>query len=166
MKTAVTVFVLVLVLAACGSDDGAGTRGASASGSGSGSGSSTGGECETVGDPAAADSTVTVTLREYVIETEGDASAGSVAFEATNDGTIEHEVVVVRGGSPDALPTDDDGGLDEGALPDGAIVGEIEPFATGEECAGAFELEAGSYVLLCNVPGHFAAGMATAIDVN
>jgi uncharacterized cupredoxin-like copper-binding protein len=146
------MIALVLVLAACGSDDGAGTRDASTA-------------CEPVGDPDAAGSTVTVTLREYVIETDGDASAGSVALEATNDGTIEHEVVVVRAGSPDALPTGDDGGLDEDALPDGALIGEIEPFAAGEACAGAFHLEAGSYVLLCNVPGHFAAGMATAIDV-
>jgi hypothetical protein len=146
------VISLALVLAACGSDDGAGTR-------------DVGVGCEVVGDPDAADSTVRLTLREWVIEVDGEASAGSVAFEATNDGTTEHEVVVVRAGSPDALPTDDDGALDEDALPDGALVGEISPFPAGQTCASAFAFDAGSYVLLCNLPGHFSAGMAASIDV-
>ena len=50
--------------------------------------------------------------------------------------------------------------------------GEIEPFPGGETCEGGFELEAGSYILFCNiveteedgtVESHFEEGMVTTV---
>lgn len=153
--------LLPWLAAACGNDDGSGTTD-SASGSGSGTEEAA---CVTIGDPDAADSTVQVTMKEFEITTSGDATAGSVAFDADNQGTLPHELVVVKADSIEELPTADDGSMAEDELADGQFIGEIEQFPAGESCAGAFDLEAGSYVLVCNLPGHFESGMATVIDV-
>jgi hypothetical protein len=145
---AVGVTALLLAAAGCGDDDGSDVRVIDEGGSASGSGSAS-------------------------IETSGDAGAGNVAFAIDNAGEEPHEFVVVQGDSIEDLPTDDDGALDEGALDSGALIGEVEPFPGGESCEGTFELEAGDYVLLCNiveeedgeVESHLAEGMATTFSV-
>ncbi len=175
---------ILLGASACGDDDGAGVRevgdDGSASGSASGSGSAASGsgstaeaECAPVGDVAAADSTVSVELDEFTIETTGTAAAGLVGFEIANIGEEPHELVVIAGDSVAALPTDADGAVVEADLPSTAFIGEVEPFPGGEDCSGAFELEAGEYVLLCNIveeedgqtESHLAEGMATTFTV-
>ncbi len=172
---------LALLVAGCG-DDGAGVRSGntgSGSGAGSGSGVSSGSDtgseqaaaaCEPVGDPASADTTVTLSLDEWSIQPSRDSvPAGAIAFDAENDGTMPHEVVVVKADSPDALPTTDNGGFDEGAIPDDQLIGEIEPFPAGQDCTGVFDLQPGSYVLLCNISegdlNHFAKGMVATFTV-
>jgi hypothetical protein len=81
---------------------------------------------------------------------------------------------VLQGVEPDALPLDDDGALDEAGLPDGALIGEIEPFPAGESCDGVFDLPAAEYVLVCNitevesdgtVESHLEQGMLTTFTV-
>jgi hypothetical protein len=172
--------VLVAVACwACGADDGAGVRATgSASGSGSGtglgSGTSAGGGsevagCEPVGDSSSADTAVEVTLDEFsVTSSPGAVDAGTIEFELDNEGDFDHEFLVVRGPSPDSLPTNDDGAVDEDALGGGALIGEVEAFPPGG-CEGTFALQPGSYVLLCNrvVDGtsHFQRGMATTFTV-
>ena len=146
----VAVPVLAIGFVACGNDDGTAVRdGGSASGSSSASAAAL--ACETVGDPSTADTTVAVDLTEFELTpSPASAPAGVVAFEATISGAHAHELVVVAG-APDSMPLDADGALDESKLADGALIGEIEPFPAGETCAGAFELEAGDYTLLCNI---------------
>ena len=77
--------------------------------------------------------------------------------------------------SADALPKDADGGLDEDKLPEGGLIGEIEPFASGKVCSGVFNLPAGKYVLLCNITetepngekeSHLKEGMHTPFTVS
>lgn len=185
--------VVVLGLAACGNDDGGQVRdlnegsgsapgsasgsGTHASGSASGSGTHASGTeaaaaCVEVGDPASADTTVVAVLGEYVIGLDTDeVPAGTVAFAADNQGADVHEIVVARTDlAADALPTAEDGTVDEDALGAGAVIGEIEAFAAGTECAGAFDLEPGSYVLFCNVVSegghaHYEEGMTTSLTV-
>lgn len=90
--------------------------------------------------------------------------------EATNEGEHPHELVIVRGANAD-LPVVD-GVVDEASVPEGDFIGEIEPF-TGE-CAGTFELTAGTYSLFCaiveeeedgTVENHYELGMVTEVDV-
>ncbi len=100
-----------------------------------------------------------------------------MAFEATNAGSVAHELAIFRLGGDIAeiadLPTVDNGNLDETQLPDGAFVGEIEAFPAGETCTGVFDLEPGDYALVCLVEEehegeghvHFAEGMAKAVTV-
>jgi hypothetical protein len=180
---------LTVVLAGCGTDDGAGVRtvegGGSGSGSGSGSGtgrsaSGTGSgsqavACKPVGDAGKADARIAVDLAEWsVLPARADAPAGTITFEARNQGNEPHELVVVRADDPAALPTTADGTVDEQRLPKGAVIGEVEAFPAGQRCTGTFELAAGSYALFCNLletaadgseQNHYANGMRTAFEV-
>ena len=158
-----------------GSESGSGSGSASGSGTGSGSGSASGtAECVPVGDLSTADTTVEVTLAEFSFDLSTDSvAAGTIGFVAENVGEEPHELVVVKDVPVAELPLDDNGGLDEEALPDGALIGEIEAFPAGETCDGTFELTAGDYTLVCNitetedgeVENHLHEGMATAFTV-
>jgi len=180
---ALVTAAVALSAAACSDDDGSdvrsrgegsGTGSGSGSGTGSGSGSGTGitGECVPVGNLATAATRVNVSLDEFAIDVETpSAPAGAVGFVAQNDGEEPHELVIVKGVAPDALPLDDDGALDEGGLPDGALIGEIEPFSGGTSCSGVFELTADDYTLVCNIveeeehEAHLEEGMLTTFTV-
>jgi hypothetical protein len=113
-----------------------------------------------------------VTLDEWKITPDTTTvAAGVIEFEAMNEGEDDHELVIVKGASPDQLTITEDG-LDEEALPEGAeVLGEIEGFPGGEECAGHFELAAGDYSLVCNIveesenEAHAHDGMVTAFTV-
>ncbi len=118
-------------------------------------------------------STVEVTLQEFaVLPATTTVSAGSVTFEATNDGPDDdHELVVIRTDlEPQSLPTAADGSADEAG--DGIeVIGEIEEFAPGGTESATFELTAGSYVLICNIyddseqEAHYLEGMRAAFTV-
>jgi len=172
--------VLALLLAGCGSDDGAGVRNgggqsASASGSGSGTASGQAAACKPVGDAGSSDATIAVQLKEWsVLPARADVPAGAVTFDANNTGTDAHELVVVRADDPATLPLAADGTVDEDKLPEGAFVGEIEPFPAKQHCTGTFQLTAGRYALFCNIleteadgtkENHYANGMRTAFEV-
>jgi len=119
--------------------------------------------------------TVDVSLREFSIAPSvASVPAGTVTFEVTNDGPNDvHEFVVVRTDlAPDALPTDADGAV----LEDGEgmeVIDEIEDLAVGASETLALTLEAGSYVLICNIveveegetEAHYALGMRSAFTV-
>ncbi|MGZ8625609.1 MAG: hypothetical protein ACXWXK_02890 [Actinomycetota bacterium] len=125
------------------------------------------------GDDEGGESAVAVTLQEFaVVPDTASVDAGSVTFEATNDGPDDpHELVVVATElDPQSLPTDENGAVDEAG--DGIeVIGEIEEFAVGETESATFELEAGSYVLICNIwdedeqESHYQEGMRTAFTV-
>jgi uncharacterized cupredoxin-like copper-binding protein len=114
---------------------------------------------------------VSVTLREFSITPDVDTvAAGSVTFHVTNQGPKEvHEFVVIRTDlAPGALPTGDDGAADEegtGMQP----VDEVEDLAVGHSQDLTVNLDAGSYVLICNIvdkgEAHYALGMRAALTV-
>jgi uncharacterized cupredoxin-like copper-binding protein len=118
-------------------------------------------------------STVDVTLQEFaVVPGSSSAPAGSVTFNVTNDGPEdEHEFVVIRTDlSPVDLPTVEDGSVDEegeGLEP----VNEIEGIPVGETQTLTVDLDAGSYVLICNIydedeqESHYQEGMRVAFTV-
>lgn len=184
---AVVVATLALAVgaAACSDDDGASVRSVGAgsgsasgsgsqagSGSGTGSGSAVGAECAPVGDLGSAVTRVNVTLDEWVIKPDvASAPAGAIGFVLRNRGKDPHEFVVVQGVAPNDLPLQQNGSLDEKQLPDGALIGEVEPFAPGQTCDGVFELAPGEYTLVCNVyeesehESHLKEGMVTTFTV-
>lgn len=118
-------------------------------------------------------STVAVTLQEFAIAANPTSvPAGEITFEAENIGPDDlHEMVVFRTDlAPEALPTNDDGSANEAG--EGVeLIGEIEEFPVGETQTATFDLEAGSYVLICNiydadeVEAHYQEGMRLAFTV-
>ena len=117
--------------------------------------------------------TIEVTLQEWAVLPASDsAQAGDITFEVTNDGPEDvHEFVILKTDlDPSDLPTDEDGAVDEDG--DGVeVVDEIEDIPVGETQEVTASLDAGSYVLLCNIwddeegEAHYAMGMRTAFTV-
>jgi uncharacterized cupredoxin-like copper-binding protein len=103
---------------------------------------------------------VSVGLREYSIDPSSTvARAGRVTFAVRNAGTIAHEFVVIR--------TDKRAGsLLKGARADETgNVGETGDLAPGQAKTIALALKPGHYALICNLPGHYAAGQHTDFTV-
>ena len=121
------------------------------------------------------DSEVDVTLQEFsVVLGSGSASAGEVTFNVTNEGPNDpHEFVVFRTDlAPDALPTSEDGSVDEQG--DGVtLIDEIEDIAVGDSPTLTVSLDAGSYVFICNIveeeegtlESHYQEGMRVGFTV-
>lgn len=118
--------------------------------------------------------TVEVTLQEFSIAADSSVGAGTVTFDVTNDGPNDpHELVVVKTDlGLTELPTNADGSFNEEG--EGVeVIGEIEEFEPGTSQSMSWDLDAGSYVLLCNLveeeegqtEAHFALGMRTALTV-
>jgi len=117
--------------------------------------------------------TVAVTLQEWAVVLAADsAAAGDVTFEVTNDGPDDvHEFVVIRTDlDPADLPTDADGVVDE-AGEGMEIIDEIEDLPVGETQELTVTLDAGNYVLICNIfsadenEAHYVMGMRTPFTV-
>jgi uncharacterized cupredoxin-like copper-binding protein len=100
------------------------------------------------------------------------ASHGTVSFFVTNDGSVNHEMVVLalpdtqlagtRAQDGDAQ-VDEAGSLGEASSTCGEGSGEgILPGASGWVTV---PLAPGRYELVCNLPGHYAAGMYTQITI-
>lgn len=92
-------------------------------------------------------------------------AAGEVTFKVTNTSkdTI-HEMIVIQLAEPGKpLPyITDESRVDEDKAGDKGEVSELDPGASG---ALTVTLQPGKYLLICNVPGHFAAGMWTEFEV-
>jgi uncharacterized cupredoxin-like copper-binding protein len=117
--------------------------------------------------------TIAVTLQEWAVVTASDtAPSGDVTFDVTNDGPEDiHEFVVIKT-DLDAgdLPTDADGVIDEAG--EGMDVkDEIEDIPVGETQSLTVALDAGNYVLVCNIwdpdegEAHYQMGMYTPFSV-
>lgn len=105
---------------------------------------------------------VDVVVREWSIEPAVEsAPAGPVRFSVANRGpAFAHTLRVVRTDlSPAELPVVD-GQVDESQV---SVVFGLSQFFRGR--SGATTLEAGSYVLICNLPGHYEQGMHAAFSV-
>ncbi|MDA0270518.1 MAG: hypothetical protein O2798_06465 [Chloroflexi bacterium] len=113
--------------------------------------------------PAVDPGTVAVVLVDFSVRaTPASAPAGTVTFATRNGGTVPHELVVIRSDSePGALPIVD-GFVDEAAVD---VRGEVAEMPDGGEGSVALELESGRYLLICNVVGHYAAGMVAVVTV-
>lgn len=137
----------------------------SACSSGSDSGSTGGAASTATTAPAASGKTINVSLKEFTVKpSAASASAGSVTFAVKNEGTVDHEFVVVKSDlAADKLPMKDGALVDETKI---EVVGEIEQFAAGASQSKTFDLKAGKYLLICNLPAHYGAGMTTAFTVN
>ncbi len=109
------------------------------------------------GDGGGGDGTVEVTMgtpSEYAMTPEPtEISAGTVTFEVKNEGTLVHEMVVIKT-DKGAANLGTDGEADESGAVD-----EVADLPVGESKTLELVLAAGKYALVCNLPGHYAGGM-------
>lgn len=117
--------------------------------------------------------TVAVTLQEFSVGTvPATAPAGAVTFDVSNIGPDDvHEFVVISTDlGPTELPTGEDGAvLETGEGME--VIDEIEDLAVDASETLAVDLEAGPYVLICNIydksekESHYQEGMRTGFTV-
>jgi uncharacterized cupredoxin-like copper-binding protein len=103
---------------------------------------------------------VPVSLKEFkILPTSTQAAAGKVTFNVRNDGNVTHEFVVLKTDKPA-------GSLLSGSRADETgNVGETGDLAVGQSKSITLKLPAGHYALICNLPGHYAAGQHTDFTV-
>ena len=97
--------------------------------------------------------------------TPNSAKAGEITFRAVNASKdTVHEMVLAPVADPEKpLPyNESEGKVDEDAAGHLGEVAELEPGASG---ALTITLKPGTYILYCNIPGHYAAGMWTLFTV-
>jgi uncharacterized cupredoxin-like copper-binding protein len=102
--------------------------------------------------PAAA-ANIGVALRDFTVNPAPAAGlAGKVTFRVHNAGAVKHEFVVIRTNKSAAS-------LLKGSEADeSGNVGEIGDLKPGVTKTLRLDLKAGHYALICNLPGHYAAG--------
>ncbi|OAJ54036.1 hypothetical protein A6V36_11340 [Paraburkholderia ginsengiterrae] len=112
-----------------------------------------------------AQQTVKATLLSNSIQLDThNVRTGRVTIDVRNaaDNNMEHELVVLKTDLSDgALP------VSKGTVPEHKLskVGEVEDIGPGKSKHASFKLAPGHYVLICNKPGHYTAGMHTELAV-
>ncbi len=105
---------------------------------------------------------VAVTLGDDAVVLEpATVPAGSVRFEATNEGTMTHEFEIFAGATTTDLPVESNVAVTEGL----DLVDEVEDVVPGATASLTVDLEPGAYLVICNLPGHFANGMVALLTV-
>jgi uncharacterized cupredoxin-like copper-binding protein len=112
------------------------------------------------GVAADASSSVSVKLTDFKVTTSAkSAGHGKVKFIVANKASMEHELVVIKTSKKAAkLP------LSDGKASEKGSVGEVE-LAGHKTKSLTLNLKKGHYALICNVGGHYMAGMRTDFTV-
>jgi uncharacterized cupredoxin-like copper-binding protein len=107
----------------------------------------------------------TVSLSEWKVTVAGTIKAGKTNLTITNDGAIPHELLVFKSDlAPSAYPKDAAGDIIEDG-PGVALLSDGENVDPAGTQARTVDLAAGTYLFVCNIPGHFKAGMFTVVTV-
>ena len=112
--------------------------------------------------------TIDVTLADHTVTTSvSTVKAGPVVFDIRNDSTSTvHEFVVVKTDlDPSELPVDSDGRVDEKGK-GLTFVDEREDIKPGAQTTLPLNLDAGKYVLLCNLDDHYTRKMYSTLTVS
>jgi uncharacterized cupredoxin-like copper-binding protein len=101
-----------------------------------------------------------VTLSEFnVAPKPAQLANGPVTFNVSNGGTVKHEFVVIKTPKPASDL------LKNGRADETGNVGEIGGLDPGQTKTLKLDLKAGHYALICNLPGHYAAGQYADLTV-
>jgi uncharacterized cupredoxin-like copper-binding protein len=151
----VAILVIAAVIAAgCGGDDNSTTTEPATEAGAAGGG--------------AKGSTLEIKMGEFYFDPKNaTAKAGPTTIEAPNEGKSEHELVLFKSNmNPAKLPTEANGEVSEEKMDEVAEEGgEIADVEAGETKSEDFDLTPGKYVMFCNLPGHYAAGMYGTLTV-
>jgi uncharacterized cupredoxin-like copper-binding protein len=113
-----------------------------------------------------AEADVVVTLRDDGITlSRSSPPAGDLTFEGTNEGSMTHEFEVFgvpEGVDADALPIEGNTAPADEML---EVIDEVEDIAPGTAASLSLDLQPGTYAVICNLPGHYEAGMHATFTV-
>ena len=120
----------------------------------------------TVTPPSAEQAYIPAALSEWRVAVPGTIKAGTINLEAANFGTIQHELLVFKSDLPiSGFPVDKNGDIIEDG-PGIALVSDGANLDPGTTQARTVDLtQPGTYFFLCNIPGHFKAGMYSVVTV-
>jgi len=112
-------------------------------------------------DTATSGAVVSVALAEWkLVPSRATVQPGRVTFVVRNDGSIVHELVVLRSDRHHhSLKVQGGKAVETGRL------GRIPQVPSGVSRRLTLRLPAGRYVLLCNLLGHYQAGQFAALRV-
>lgn len=102
---------------------------------------------------------VQVVLGQYEMSASpSSAKAGEITFSVQNNAAeLVHEFVVVKSDLPSGgLTVGSEGIVDESQM---VVIDEIEDMEPGANVNLTVTLEAGHYILLCNIKDHYGLGM-------
>ena len=113
---------------------------------------------------AAGDATISVQLTNNTVELSQDTVAsGRIVFDTTNTASdLVHEIEVFSGATMGATLPVSSGVADTTGL---ELVDEIEDIVPGAAATLTLDLAPGAYLVVCNLPGHYALGMWSYLDV-
>jgi uncharacterized cupredoxin-like copper-binding protein len=120
----------------------------------------------TVTSPAAERAYIPAALSEWHVAVPTPIKAGTVNLEAANFGTIQHELLVFKSDlTPSDYPVDKTGNIIEDG-PGITLVSDGDNIDPGRTQTRTVDLtKPGSYLFVCNIPGHFKAGMFSEVTV-
>lgn len=109
------------------------------------------------GDTASADVTVVTTEYAFSPDTWSVSAGEAFTVEMTNEGAIEHEWAVIDLGED--IESEDE-------FEEDIVLLEVEAIPAGQTTTQSFTIaEAGTYQVICALPGHFAEGMEGTLTV-
>jgi uncharacterized cupredoxin-like copper-binding protein len=149
---------LVVVLGACGAPGSATSNPEAARVTPSPSAACVGGQ-PTKGSVGATEQSYEIAL------SKGGIPAGKTTFQVVNVATVPHTFIVLRTDLPsDQLPLTANNTVDLES-PDITVVKDVEGVQPCAPQEVSVSLKPGSYVAICNLPGHYASGMQAAFTV-
>ena len=95
---------------------------------------------------------------EMFLHASATQVAGKVTFHVFNNGGMHHEFVIVSG-DPTGTKGDEPGRVSERHHIGGAEGPEIGDISPGQTKSLTVRLAPGTYTAMCNLPGHYMAGM-------
>lgn len=155
---AIGTMAAVMLLASCSSDSDSDSSSDTTAASSGGVTVTTGGE----GTPVAVEAGDISDTEQYLTPEPTSVPAGPTTFTFTNAGNREHEMVVLATDTPaDQLEVNA-----EDKVSEDDSLGEVPETPEGETGTITLDLEAGNYVLVCNIAEHYGQGMYAAFTVN
>lgn len=107
----------------------------------------------------------TFTLTEWKVDGPGTLKAGTSSFAVLNAGTVPHELLVFKSDlAPSAYPIDGSGHINEDD-PGISLLSDADNIDPGASQPRTVDLAPGTYLFVCNIPGHFKLGMFAVVTV-